>query len=347
MTAPTQDSASRIPRILSQRRKQYLAIVWILTLLLAGLYAFSLSFGETWYSPSEVFAVIMGHDVPGATYTVGSLRLPRATLGLLVGLALGAGGVTFQTLLGNTLASPDIIGISATASAAGALSIIILGWGQFATSLLALVVSAIVAVVIGALARIGGYSASRFILIGIGIAALAQALVTYILSQANAWDLNALTRWLRGSLQQSNWDMVTIVGVTVVFCLPLLVMGEHYGRALTLGVPVATSLGLRTNVVTLAAVVAAITLVAAATAACGPIAFVAFMAGPIALRIVGAHAPRILPSALVGAILILVADLAGQYFLGFRYPVGIVTGALGAPFLIYTLARTAKKGSFA
>ena len=76
----------------------------------------------------------------------------------------------------------------------------------------------------------------------------------------------------------------------------------------------------------------------------GPIAFVAFLAGPIAARIVGANGSLLLPSALVGAVLVLVADFAGQFLLPARYPVGVVTGVLGAPYLIYLIIRVNRTG---
>src|SRR5690625_2403764 len=94
--------------------------------------------GHTFYSPSEVLGVLLGHDVPGASFTVSRLRLPRATMALAAGLAFGMGGVTFQTMLRNPLASPDIIGISSGASAAAAFGIVVLGLSGPTVSLLAI-----------------------------------------------------------------------------------------------------------------------------------------------------------------------------------------------------------------
>ena len=87
---------------------------------------------------------------------------------------------------------------------------------------------------------------------------------------------------------------------------------------------------------------AAVLVLAAAASVAGPIAFAAFMAGPIASRLFPAGTSLILPSGLVGAALILTADAIGQFAFGTRYPVGVVTGALGAPLLIALLIRTRK-----
>lgn len=322
------------------RRHRRAFITAAMAVIVAALYLFALMWGEHFYGPGALFALFTGGDAPGgAEYAVTGLRLPRATLGLLVGLALGAAGVTFQTMLRNQLASPDLIGISAGASAAGVIGIVIFGLGQAQVSLLALVAALVVAVLIYALSATGGFSGTRLILIGIGIAAMLQSVVTYALSKADSWDLPTATRWLTGSLNGASWERVLPVAVGVVLGLPLLVLLTRELEVLRLGDDAASGLGVRVQGVRVLAVIAAVGLVAVATAACGPIAFVAFMAGPIAARIVGPGGALLVPSALVGAILVLGADLLGQYFLGTRYPVGVVTGALGAPFLIYLLTR--------
>ena len=76
----------------------------------------------------------------------------------------------------------------------------------------------------------------------------------------------------------------------------------------------------------------------------GPIAFVSFLAGPVAARIAGSNGSLLVPSALVGAILVLAGDFCGQYLLPSRLPVGVVTGALGAPYLLYLIIRTNRTG---
>ncbi|MFW6188068.1 MAG: iron chelate uptake ABC transporter family permease subunit, partial [Actinomycetota bacterium] len=111
-----------------------------------------------------------------------------------------------------------------------------------------------------------------------------------------------------------------------------------------LGDDTAAALGVRVDRTRLIVVVAAVGLIAFATAAAGPVAFVAFLSGPIAARIVGPGASVLVPSALVGALLVLVADLCGQFAFGSRYPVGVVTGVLGAPYLVYLLIRTNRAG---
>ncbi len=329
-----------------RRTRRRAAVTGGLIAAVVLVYAVTLMVGNTFYTPDEVARVIAGEQVPGASFTVGELRLPRATLGLLSGLAFGMAGVTFQTLLRNPLASPDIIGIDAGAAALAVFAIIILSADATTVSLLALGGALVTAAAIYLLSHRGGFAGTRLILIGIGVAAMLDAVVTYLLSRAAAWDLTAALRWLTGSLNGATWGTVTPLALACAVLIPLLLAQSRDLAALRLGDDSAAALGVRLTRIRVLVILAAVALIAFATAASGPIAFVAFMAGPIAARLVGAGASVQLPAALVGALLVLVSDLIGQFGFGERYPVGVVTGVLGAPYLIFLLIRTNRaKGS--
>ena len=122
--------------------------------------------------------------------------------------------------------------------------------------------------------------------------------------------------------------------------------GEGGGgdAALELGDASATALGVRVDRTRVVLVIAAVALACVATATTGPIAFVAFLAGPIASRIVGPATSLVLPAALTGACLVLAADLLGQFAFDTKFPVGVITGILGAPYLLYLLIRTSRCG---
>jgi iron complex transport system permease protein len=130
-----------------------------------------------------------------------------------------------------------------------------------------------------------------------------------------------------------------------VVLAPVLLAQSRNLSATQLGDDTAAALGVRVNRTRLVLIVAAVGLIAFATAAAGPIAFVAFLSGPIAARLVGPSGSLLVPAALVGAVLVLVGDLVGQYALGTRLPVGVVTGVLGAPYLVYLIVRTNRSGS--
>jgi iron complex transport system permease protein len=339
--------AARTAAVITGRRRRVrrrAVVTAILAVAILGVFIVSLIVGKSFYGLDDVVRVMMGETVPGASFTVGELRLPRASLAVLAGFAFGVAGVTFQTMLRNPLASPDIIGITSGASAAAVFGIVVLSLSETLVSLLAVGGALATALAIYLLSNKGGFAGTRLILIGIGVAAMLDAAVTYVLSKAAVWDLQSAMRWLTGSLNGATWSIVVPLAVASMVLVPILLAQSRGLGVMRIGDDAAAGLGVRLNVTRVIAIVAAVTLLAFATAATGPIAFVAFMAGPIAARIVGPGGSLLLPSGLVGALLVLIADLLGQFAFDSRYPVGVVTGVLGAPYLIYLLIRTNRSG---
>lgn len=326
------------------RRRRRLLILGVLIVALIAAVIASLCLGQTAYSPAQVWQVILGQDVQGASFTVGTLRLPRTALALLTGLCFGLGGATFQTMLRNPLASPDVIGVNAGASAAAVVCLVLLGLSETTTSIVAVFAALATAGAIYLMAHRDGVADTRFILIGIGVAAFLDSVIAYAISRASEWDLQVAMRWLTGNLNNSTWTQVLPVLVAMVVLVPVLLSQSHNLDLLRLGDDTAAALGVAVPRTRLLLILAAVGLLAFATAATGPIAFVAFLSGPIAARLMGHLGSSILASGLIGALLVLVADFAGQYAFGVRLPVGVITGALGAPFLLYLLTRTNRAG---
>lgn len=326
------------------RHRRHRRATVVLGILLVALFLTALMVGATFYPLGDVVRVMLGEIVPGASFTVGELRLPRAVLAVLAGLAFGIAGVSFQTLLRNPLASPDIIGIADGAGAAAVVGIVMLSLSGPVVSLLALGGALLTAMVIYLLSSKGGFAGTRLILIGIGVAAMLQSVIAYVLSRAASWDIQLAMQWLTGSLNNASWDDVIPLAIAAAITVPLMLSQGRSLGAMRLGDDSAAGLGIRVSRTRLLIILAAVALLAFATAATGPIAFVAFMAGPIAARLTGPGANLLLPAGLVGAVLVLVGDLIGQFALGARYPVGVITGVLGAPYLIYLLIRTNRSG---
>jgi iron complex transport system permease protein len=189
-----------------------------------------------------------------------------------------------------------------------------------------------------------GVAGTRLILIGIGVAAFLDSVTSYVLSHAADWDLQEALRWLTGSLNGATWEQVLPALAAAAVLTPVLLALSRDLPAMRLGDDTAAALGVRVERTRVAVIVAAAALIAFATAAAGPIAFVAFLSGPIAARLVGVGGSPLVPAGLVGALLVLVADFAGQFAFGIRYPVGVVTGVLGAPYLVYLIVRTHRAG---
>uniref|UniRef100_A0AAU1M014 Iron chelate uptake ABC transporter family permease subunit n=1 Tax=Streptomyces sp. NBC_00148 TaxID=2903626 RepID=A0AAU1M014_9ACTN len=329
-------------RVRNASRRRLVALA--LAVLVVAAFAVMLMAGQTFYPPRDVIRVILGEQVPGASFTVGRLRLPRAVLAVTAGFSFGMAGVTFQTMLRNPLASPDVIGISSGASAAAAIAIVTLSLGETQVSVLAIVAALVVALLVYTLAFRDGVVGTRLILIGIGISAMLDSITSYVLSRAAEWDLQEATRWLTGSLNGVGWDQTVPAVIALAVLTPVLLSQGRNLSALRLGDDTASALGVRVERTRITVIVAAVGLIAFATAAAGPIAFVAFLSGPIAARIVGAGGSLLVPAGLVGSLLVLVADFAGQFAFDTRYPVGVVTGVLGAPYLVYLIVRTHRAG---
>lgn len=336
-----------VAAIITGRRRRVrhrVVVTTVLALLIVVVFALSLMIGKTFYTPDEVLRVLLGQTVPGASFTVGELRLPRSVLAILSGFAFGIAGVTFQTMLRNPLASPDIIGIASGASAAAVFAIVVLSLSETTVSLFALGGAVVTAAAIYLLSNKGGFAGTRLILIGIGVAAMLDSLVAYVLSRAAAWDLQSAMRWLTGSLNGATWEVVAPLAIAAALLVPLLLAQGRGLGMLQLGDDQASALGVHVPRTRILLILAAVAILAFATAATGPIAFVAFMAGPIAARLVGPGGSLLLPAGLVGALLVIVADLVGQFAFDTRYPVGVITGVLGAPYLLFLLVRLNRSG---
>lgn len=340
----TQITQSMIKQGYTKRKIRRFSVNVMLLILTVVICSMMLLYGKVNYPLSTVLKVLSGEQIQGATFTITTLRLPRMLCGLLVGLAFGIAGNTFQTMLRNPLASPDIIGISSGASVAAVFCISVLHMSGNIVSIAAVISGILFSTIIYLLSKDSGFSGSRLILIGIGMQAMGNAVISYLLVKASQYDvLNAL-RWLSGSLNGMSMEsMPTLLIVVIVFGVIILCLTKQL-QILELGDEFATTLGIKINLTRIILILSSVFLIAFATAVTGPIAFVAFLSGPIASRLIGFGAPSVLASGLVGALLVLVADMLGQFVFGTRFPVGVVTGILGAPYMLLLLILINKRG---
>ncbi len=343
-TASQTALADQLAQMRQQRAKSRSRVVAIICGAMLAGFAVTLCLGQSLTSPLDVLRVLTGSDVPGASFTVGTLRLPRAIVSIMAGMSFGLGGVVFQTMLRNPLASPDIIGISTGASAAAVFAIVMLGWSGLAVSVVAVLAGLGVALLIYLLAWRDGVTGTRLILVGIGLSAMLESFIAYVLSRAPSWSLQEALRWLTGSVNGATLDQAFPVLASLVIFGSLLLTRQRAIEAMRLGDDSAIALGVPVARDRAIVILSAVGLIAVATAVSGPIAFVAFLSGPIALRTIGSGKSPFVAAALIGALLVLIGDYVGQHLLPGRYPVGIVTGALGAPYLIYLIARSNKSG---
>lgn len=183
------DEANSITEGYRKRNKRYFFTSLILLMITLCLASFMMIYGNTIYSPAIIFQVLMGEQIKGAGFTIAALRFPRMLSAILCGFAFGLAGNTFQTLLGNPLASPDIIGVTSGASAAAVFGILVLGLSQNEVSLLAVASGIIISSLIYFLSRGNGFSNGRLILTGIGIQAFLNAVISWLLLKASEYDV--------------------------------------------------------------------------------------------------------------------------------------------------------------
>ena len=303
-----------------------------------------LLYGNTNYSLDVVIRVLRGENIQGATFAIATLRLPRMLSGLLVGIAFGIAGNTFQTMLRNPLASPDIIGVTSGSSVAAVFCILVLGLSGPAVSIISVISGLLVSMLIYLLSKDISFSGSRLILIGIGIQVMLQAAISFLLLKASQYDVPGAMRWLSGSLNGMTMKGIPTLFIVVMVFGIISLLFTKYLQVLELGDEFATTLGIRLNLVRIILILSAVFLIAFATSTTGPIAFVAFLAGPIASKIVGRGSSNVLASGLVGALLVLSSDMIGQYVFSTRFPVGVITGILGAPYMLFLLICINRRG---
>lgn len=324
------------------RRRRRLAVGLVVVVL--GLAVVRVLLGSYTVTVPDFLRIVSGTTIPGASFIVMEVKLPRAVLGVLVGVAFGVAGAVFQATLRNPLASPDVIGVSVGASAAAVGAIVGLGLDDWGVS---------VAAVLGALAAAGmvrlvagGHATHRLVLAGIGVQAAMLSVIHYFFTRADEWDAQLVLRWITGSLNQADWGTIGVLLLVLGVLLPATALAARAMRVVELGDDLALTLGERPARALLLLALATL-LAAVGVAAAGPIAFVAFLSGPIARRLNGGRT-TLLGAALVGAAVVVAADFAAAELLGgTNFPVGVVTGVLGAPFLLWLVAtgRTRRRSA--
>jgi ABC-type enterobactin transport system permease subunit len=315
--------------------------------VLVLLSALSLGRGDFPIGIGEVLRTLVGLGTDAQNFIVLDLRAPRIAVGVLVGLALGVAGALFQTFARNPLASPDTLGITMGA-AVGAVGAIVLSGGALSglgipvAALLGALGTGVLLFVLTWRAGIDGY---RLVLIGIAVWSVGTALVDWLLTRAEIYDAAAAYVWIAGSLNARTWDHALPLAVALAVLLPLGLAASRVLGVLQFGDDTARGLGVRLPLAQAAVVLIAVCCVAFAVSAAGPITFVALVVPQIAVRLVGGSRPPLLASGLLGAVLVVGADLVTRTVLPEALPVGILTAVLGAPYLLWLLVRGRRRST--
>lgn len=305
----------------------------LFALLLALAFPLSLLAGRVWLDPAST---------PNAALILAELRLPRSLLAIVVGAGLGAAGAAMQGYLRNPLADPGLFGIAPGA----ALGAVVALWFGYAASPLLLPLFALLGAggAMALLAAIAGRTGgiALFTLAGLMVASLAGALTALAISMApNAFAMSEIVMWLNGALTDRGWREVWLAAPLVALGVALLWRAGPALDGLTLGEPVARSLGIDTTRLLWLLVLGVGLTVGASVAVAGIIGFVGLIVPHLVRPFTDRRPSRlVLPSALAGALLVLLADsLVRVLPLVTELRLGIALSLLGAPFFLWLLLR--------
>ncbi len=342
----------------ASRRRLAVATVSAGVVSLLGVLV-SASAGELHVPLGNVLSALLHRGEPLDELVVLEFRLPRITAALVVGAGLALSGAVLQSLARNPLASPDVLGINAGASVA-AVSVVILAGSAGGVSGFAAGVGLPLAALGGALGsglllyalaiRGRRLDPMRLIVVGVGLSAAGTSLVSWLLTLGDVAQVGPAITWLAGSLHASTWPRVIGAAWALVIATPLLLIWSRRMDVMVLGDEAAGGLGVAVDRTRVMLLLAATALAAAATSAAGAVTFLALAAPQLAQRLAGLPRPPLLASALTGAGLLVWADLLarqGLSWAGFgatELPVGVLTAVLGAPYLLYVVARSHATG---
>ena len=322
---------SRAPRLLW----------WVLALALLVAVTLGLAVGSVPLSTSDVWRALIGVGDPGALAIVNDLRLPRVTLGIVVGAGLAASGTALQATLRNPLAEPYLLGVSGGAAVGAVLALVLGLTGPGVVPLAAFggAMLAVLLVLLVARAASGRADPRILLMAGVVVGAFCTAAIMVALATAPEGTVRGALWWMMGSLGDAQWSGVRWIALYVSGGIACLAWWGRDLDVLALGEDAAASLGIDVERVTRRIYLVASLLAAATVAGAGLIGFVGLIVPAIA-RALGTRSTRetVFASALAGGTLVVVADLIARTVVRpTELPLGAVTALVGVPFFLWRL----------
>lgn len=326
-------------------QKKAVSVTLLLLAVTAALMIISTGIGSIYISPAEVLRSIFGFGADSSEMIVRSLRLPRIVMAVLIGASLAVSGAILQGVVRNALASPDTVGTTGGATL-GAVTFFFFFSDKLSIHMLPL------AAVAGAFAATllvyilswkNGVTPLRLVLVGIGFSAAMSSLSYMMMISGPIILANQSLTFMTGSIYGVSWEKSVLPLLPwMIVLLPLAFILARHLNIQELGEDIASGVGSAVQRQRFLLLLLSVALAGAGVAFGGAINFIGLLAPHIARRLVGPSFGALLPvSALTGAIVLLLADLAGRsLFPPHDIPAGVFTAAIGAPFFIYLLYRT-------
>jgi iron complex transport system permease protein len=326
--------------------KRVLFVLLVLGALNLVVVITSIGVGEYPILPLDVMKTLVGAGNSDYDFVVNILRLPRALVAFLVGMGLAVSGTILQGLTRNSLASPGVLGLNAGASLAAVtfivllpqLPLFLLPFAAFGGAFLAALFTYF-------LAWKQGSSPVRLILVGVGVAAVAHALITVIMTYGKIQLVSQASIWMTGSVYGRSWEHFWPLLPWIAILIPITVLLSRHLNVLQMGDDVARGIGSRVEWQRGVLLFISVALAGSSVAAAGTVNFVGLMAPHMVRRLTGSSHGALVPAAaLMGGLLVVLADLLGRTILApIEVPCGIITALVGAPYMIYLLYRERNK----
>lgn len=331
-----------------RKLKRGVYVMSVLGALIIAAFIISMNTGYIRLTPLEVLQTLFGGGTDQQNLILFEFRLPRIVIAILVGAGLAVSGCILQGISRNALADPGILGINA---GAGLMIMLYISFypvqsagSIFLLPVLALIGAGLTAALIYSLAykKHEGISPTRLILTGIAVAAGISAVMIVLTLRLNPEKYQFIATWQAGSIWGSNWKFVMALLPWIVVLIPFVIYKARVMNIMTLGEQTAAGLGTPINRDRLILLAAAVGLAGSSVAVSGGIGFVGLIGPHLARRLVGSKHQLLIPaSALIGSLLVVVADTLGRWILQpSEIPAGIVVAVIGAPYFLYLLARS-------
>ncbi|OQP01672.1 iron ABC transporter permease [Geobacillus sp. 44B] len=329
--------------------KKAITISLILLAVSVVIFLVSAGSGEMYISPLEVVKTLFGNGSDMNEIVIYTFRLPCILVALLAGMSLAVAGAILQGMIRNPLASPDVLGITGGAAAAVVTFLTLFSDKNNSLTISihwlplgAFVGATVTAFLVYMLAWKNGMAPLRLVLIGIAISALMQALTTLLMITGPIYRASQANVWITGSVYGASWKHVTLLAPWALILLAASWLSARKMNIQELGDELAIGAGVSLQKQRFFLLLLSTALTGGAVAFAGGIGFVGLMAPHMARRLVGSSFGALLPaSALLGAILVMAADLAGRMlFAPMEIPAGVFTAAVGAPYFIYLLYKS-------
>jgi len=338
----------------SRRSRFWLVVCSLVIVLFVGVFVSAAS-GQLAISPGEMIGALLGpigfagsgeSVSPLVESTLWQIRFPRIMMSLLVGGALAVAGVVMQSIFGNPLAEPGVVGVSSGAAvgAAVAITLGLTSAGSWVTAVLAFAGGFGATLLVYGAARVRGRTDSvRLILTGIAVNAFAGALLAVLMFTGSAASREQIVFWQLGSMNGSRWGEVAIVAVITAISLAIAVSIAPRYDLLALGDRTAAHLGVRVERLRILSIVLVALLTGVAVAFVGIIAFVGLVIPHLFRGIIGpSNRSLMVASFLGGGALLVYADLFARTVVpAADLPIGILTSLLGGPFFYWLIRRNA------